>query len=154
MLRLTSTQKGGDKEGVMTMWLFGRWYWAERLPRTSMAPLEGCTHIDRARGTSYGGACNPPEEPSMCVEVSQPSTYHRPKSPHRSSPLLYHPLFEAVATRGQSQHSDRPRVCGADAVGDCVVPQSDLAAIAAVVHGDVGDLGRRRRLRPPCRGLG
>ena len=28
-----------------------------------------------------------------------------PKSPHLSSPLLYHPTFEAVATRGQSQHS-------------------------------------------------
>ena len=26
--------------------LFGRWYWAERVPRTSTAPLEGCTHID------------------------------------------------------------------------------------------------------------
>eukprot|EP00964_Phaeocystis_antarctica_P110179 scaffold74571_cov51-Phaeocystis_antarctica.AAC.2 len=73
MLRLTLAKKGGDKEGVMSdVGIFGQWYWAARLPRTSTAPLEGCTHTDRARGTSYGGACNPPEEPSMCVEVSQP----------------------------------------------------------------------------------
>eukprot|EP00964_Phaeocystis_antarctica_P014149 scaffold7786_cov89-Phaeocystis_antarctica.AAC.2 len=39
--------------------------------------------------------------------------------------------------------ADRPRVCGADAIGDCVVRQSVLAAIAAIVHGDVGDLGCR-----------
>ena len=39
--------------------------------------------------------------------------------------------------------ADHPRVCGADAVGDGVVPQSALAAVTAVVHGDVGDLGCR-----------
>ena len=39
--------------------------------------------------------------------------------------------------------ADRPRVRGADAIGDCVVPQSALAAVTAVVHGDVGDLGCR-----------
>ena len=27
-------------------WVPGRWDWAVRLPRTSTAPLEGCTHID------------------------------------------------------------------------------------------------------------
>eukprot|EP00964_Phaeocystis_antarctica_P001253 scaffold662_cov59-Phaeocystis_antarctica.AAC.2 len=43
--------------------------------------------------------------------------------------------------------ADRPRVCGADAIGDCVVPQSVLAAIAAVVHGDVGDLDRRAEVQ-------
>eukprot|EP00964_Phaeocystis_antarctica_P126688 scaffold90349_cov68-Phaeocystis_antarctica.AAC.1 len=37
--------------------------------------------------------------------------------------------------------ADRPRVCGVDAIGDCVVRQSGLAAIATVVHGDVGDFG-------------
>eukprot|EP00964_Phaeocystis_antarctica_P006357 scaffold3452_cov61-Phaeocystis_antarctica.AAC.6 len=44
--------------------------------------------------------------------------------------------------------ADRPRVCGAGAIGDCVVPQSALAAAVSlatavtVVHGDVGDLDR------------
>eukprot|EP00964_Phaeocystis_antarctica_P034643 scaffold19738_cov48-Phaeocystis_antarctica.AAC.1 len=39
-------------------------------------------------------ACNPPEEPSMCVELSQPST--TAQRAHISSPLLYHPTFEEV----------------------------------------------------------
>eukprot|EP00964_Phaeocystis_antarctica_P004488 scaffold2425_cov51-Phaeocystis_antarctica.AAC.4 len=38
--------------------------------------------------------------------------------------------------------ADRPRACGADAVGDGVVRQS-IRGVAAVVHGDVGDLGCR-----------
>jgi len=42
--------------------------------------------------------------------------------------------------------ADGPRVRGAYAIGDCVIRQSALAAITAVVHGDVGDLDRRAEI--------
>eukprot|EP00964_Phaeocystis_antarctica_P073083 scaffold44814_cov58-Phaeocystis_antarctica.AAC.5 len=47
--------------------------------------------------------------------------------------------------------ADHPRVCGVDAIGDCVVRQSVLAAIAAVVHGDVGELDRRSEVQGQAR---
>ena len=84
----------------MNMWALWAVERAGRLPRTSTAPLEGCTHR-RTRYRELGlCACNPPEEPSMCVELSQPSTTAQ-RAHMRHHPFFITPFF----SQGQSQHS-------------------------------------------------
>eukprot|EP00964_Phaeocystis_antarctica_P031553 scaffold17844_cov63-Phaeocystis_antarctica.AAC.2 len=75
------------------------------------------------------------------------------ESPPSSRQLDHHVLcqlralaVEQWAIRRRSRlGADSPRVCGADAIGDCVVPQSRRVSLA-VVHSDVGDFGRRAEI--------
>ena len=55
---------------------------------------------------STSSMCVQPSRGAVDVRATLSAQYHTAKiAPHCPSPLLYHPTFEAVATRGQSQHS-------------------------------------------------
>eukprot|EP00964_Phaeocystis_antarctica_P148084 scaffold114829_cov56-Phaeocystis_antarctica.AAC.1 len=63
---------------------------------------ESSTHIDGSSGGLHAPPYEVPRARSVCVQPSRGAVdvrgtlaaqYHRPKSPHASSPLLYHPLF-------------------------------------------------------------